>query len=167
MKKLAKLFPMFAPGLVALFFTVVGGVIGAFYQEYFDTRLEEEKALLEFRKEAYTEFFKGQTALQTLRRRGDSLSEAERNALDSEYRKSVTNARPFIAIFSSKPVVDAMANLFRSSYNYETCGGPRQIWLEEANLYQKMRQELFGSSSSQHVDDKNLVLLILNCQLPD
>ncbi|GEM_PF-2437342 len=169
MKKIADIFPMFAPGLVALFFTVAGGLMGAFYQQYFDTRLEEAKTLLELRKDAYIEFFKGQTVLRTLNKKWHSLSEAERINLDSEYNKLVKNALFFIALYSSKPVVDAMSDLFRTLYkdDYKNCDDPREKWLAEAKLYQEMRQELFGNTAGQHVDDKNLVLLMFDCRLLD
>lgn len=164
MKKLAQLF---GPGLVALFFTATGGLIGAYFQQYFDTRLQEEKTLLELRKDAYTAFFKGQAALQQLVNAGARLSEADAESMRAEYTRSVTNARFSVAIFSSKPVVDAMANFFLAHHHQEDCVGARQKWLDDAKIYQNMRQELFGSRASQRVDEKNLLLMMFNCRLRD
>jgi hypothetical protein len=154
---------------------VIGGIVVALAHQYFAVQLEQEKALFEVRKTAYSKFIEGQRALQDLRAKGSDP------VLEERYHLDVRSALFFIAVYSSKSTVDAVATFYQKYFTYEAC--PRQPqedwerywkrWRADVNIYQQIRKELFGAGivrrllyGSQTVDDEKIALLIQECVFP-
>ena len=172
MKRLLDQVPSLKQALVTLFLAFVGGVTGGLTQQYFAVQLEEEKKLLELRKDAYSDFFKGQAILQRLREM--PLSDGNRATLEQQYSNLVKNARFLIAIYSSKQVVESLADLFMLTGLNDKCGGTPEQWDKEVETYQNMRRELFGYDWrkllgikwNREVDDDKLMLMMFSCYRP-
>jgi len=140
---------------------VVGGAVVALVHQYFAVQLEQDKLLLTLRKEAYVDFFEGQAA----RRRGDT----------TEYETKVVKARFVIGVYGSKPTVEALWRYYDLYFrdDIQTCDEPRDKWVKDVHIYQRMRDELFGGGviqrfmhGDQRIDDDKLVMVIHNCRLP-
>jgi hypothetical protein len=145
----------------------LGAAFGAYWQQTYAVQLEKERTLLKIRMDAYTDFFKGQVA----RNRND----------EATYETLVQNARFPIAVYSSKPAVEALANYFEYS-GMSDCKGTKEKWQLDIKIYQQMRRELyeqdypsmyqrawsslFGESDSQQVDDDTMTKVIYVCRLP-
>ncbi len=158
------------PSLISAF---IGGAIVAVSNQFFAVQLEQEKTLLELRRSAYANFFRGQTLFQRVEQGG--LPKEESDRLWAEYNSLVREARFDIAVYSSKPIVDAMSNYFREYFPDErkNCSSSRRKMMDDINIYQQMRRELFGDNiiqkilrGSEKVDDDRMVLMIHHCLLP-
>jgi hypothetical protein len=145
---------------------VIGGIFGGAVQQYFAVELEQQRTLLDLRKAAYTKFFEGQAKLR------ESREQPENKALRQQSDEMIKLARFEIAVYGSKPTVDALWTYYQrsdieGSEAKNDCGTPRQRWQEDAAIYQGMRSELQTRwPFSNAVDDDKLVFLIHGCVMP-
>jgi hypothetical protein len=144
---------------------VIGGAVVALMNQYFATQLEQDKTLLQLRRSAYQDFFKGQGILQRLRSEPD-LSEAEKIALGKEQSVLIRNALFDIAVYSAKPTAAALAAYYKKYLTYGTCPDLRERWVADIETYKQMRRELFGGFFWHNLDDETMVLLVHNCLMP-
>jgi hypothetical protein len=149
----------------------LGAAFGAYLQQNYAVQLEKEKTLLTIRKEAYTDFFKGQVA---------------KDKDTATYETLVQQGRFGIGVYSSKPIVEALAKYFEYLHENEPiearCKDSREKWNLDVKIYQEMRRELYEDESltiyqrawrwlfpeepRQKVDDKTMWRVIYNCPVP-
>lgn len=148
---------------------VVGGVVVAFLHQFFAVQLEQHKTLLQIRKDAYSDFFEGQTALKLLP--AADINTDDYKKLEAQYRSKVINSRFMIGVYGSKPTVEAMWKYFDGSFPVGDCNGPNPR--DDIQIYQRMREELYSNGliqrivlGNQLVDDEKAALVIQNCRLP-
>jgi hypothetical protein len=146
----------------------LGAAFGAYWQQTYAIQLEKERTLLTIRKEAYNTFFAGQVAYH----KNDTAT----------YQSLVQHARFVIGVYSSKPTVEALADYFQY-LGVPVCVDAPKKWELDVKIYQQMRRELyedevvtiyqrvwrslFGDDHSQRVDDKTMLRVIYDCQLPE
>ena len=145
----------------------VGGVVTGEFRSRSDVQLQNQRYLLEVRKEAYTNYFEGQAGLQQAEDLEAIGLKEEAEKLRREYELRVKTSRFQIAVFSTKPVVNALAHYFRDYFKDEfgLCFGNHQKWIDDVKTYQNMRQEVFGDKIEQRVDDNDLSVLLFLCKL--
>jgi len=142
------------------------GTITARQQFLSDTQLQNQSYILEVRQNAYSNFFEGQAELvvsEGLEKAGLSDEAAK---LRTEYNLSVKTSLFQIVMFGSKQVNEALANHFRTRFNYGSCGDDIQRWQNEARIYQSMRDEVFGNDNRERIDDNTILALLFKCTLP-
>lgn len=155
------------PVFVTILVFVLGLVTG-WVGNLYNVQLQNQRYILELRQSAYSSYFEAQAILQQSRHlRAAGLTD-EADKLQQEFQLTVKQALFQIAIFSTKPVNEALAEYFRTTFpdEYGPCSGDRQVWLNDARIYQTMRQEVFGHGSDQTVDDETLLILLFGCTLP-
>ena len=160
----------FVPLLVAALTAVLGYISGSVIaQNKFlsDTQLQNQSYILELRQSAYNNFFSSQAKLQESERLANNGSTDEADKLRQEFNLEIRTARFQLAIFGTKPVIDALVKHFRTSYDYDRpCSDDQQTWENNAQIYQNMRLEVFGSDAEQRVDDSTLITLLYGCTPP-
>ena len=115
-----------------------------------------ETQRLEFKKEAYTDFLKGQTLLQ------------QGPAKEQEANQLITGAKLRIILLGSDKVLCSMAEYWASRFQYKECTDVEEK-RKDAAIYRHMRQEFFrtlGAPESPEIDDRILVPHLRNCVLP-
>jgi len=143
---------------------LTGGVLGYSLQNYYAMKQEEQKNLIESRKITYTSWFGGQSKLQQY---DDLLAMGKKEEADkiySDYMLQVKEARFRIAIFSTKPVVEALASYYEK-YFPTTSSNNYQKDKDDIKIYQQMRNEVFADNPEQKVDDRVLSILIFGIRL--
>jgi len=161
--RMKELPPVFVTVLV-----FVLGLVTGWVGNVYNVQLQNQRYILELRQSAYSNYFEGQAKLQQSRQlRGAGLTD-EADKLQTESNLTINQALFQIAIFSTKPVNEALAEYFRTRFpdEYDPCPGDRQAWLNDAKIYQTMRQEVFGPGSTEIVDDETLLILLFGCTLP-
>jgi hypothetical protein len=155
--------------LIPLVTAFLGFIFGSITEEnkyLSNVQLQNQSYILEVRQAAYTNFFEGQVKLQESELLEAQGLKDEAAKLRQEYNLAVKTALFQIAMFSTKPVNDAMAEHFQSISQYGPCVGDRQKWLNDVQIYQNMRQEVFGNNSEQKVDNNTMLILLFKCTLP-
>ena len=141
----------------------VGSLLGARFLLPVNVQFEQEKALLELRRSAYTEFFEGQARAYILRGYPNVAPE------DRENRIRVAKAKFFVAVFSRKQTAEAMADYWDKHVMRpepaDSCVS-RDKSLADALMYQRMRTELFGDAADQQIDADKMLILLYDCRLP-
>lgn len=143
----------------------VGGVVTGEFRSRSDVQLQNQRYLLEVRKETYTNYFEGQAGVQHAENLEAIGLKEEAEKVRHEYELRVKTSRFQIAVFSTKPVVKALASYFRIYFNLGPCFGNRQKWIDDVKTYQNMRQEVFGDEIKQRVDNNDLSVLLFLCKL--
>jgi hypothetical protein len=167
MPKRESLVQGFTVAIPTALLAALGAAFGAYWQQTYAVQLEKERTLLSIRKEAYNNFFSGQVA---------------QNTDPAKYQSLVQTALFPIAVYSTKPTVEAVAEYFKY-LGVPECGGAPEKWELDAKIYQQMRRELyedqnvtiyqriwsslFGEDHSQRVDDKTILRVIFACQPPN
>lgn len=147
---------------------VIGGIFGGAVQQYFAVQLEQQRTLLDVRKTAYTRFFQGQAKLKEWYTRGQPENDSEKRESD----EMIKLARFEIAVYGSKPTVDALWTYYQrpdieGSEAKNSCSGSPQRWRDDATIYQGVRSELQSRwLLSNAVDDDRLIFLIHGCVVP-
>jgi hypothetical protein len=167
MPKRESLVQGFTVAIPTALLAALGAAFGAYWQQTYAVQLEKERTLLSIRKEAYNNFFSGQVA---------------QNTDPAKYQSLVQTALFPIAVYSTKPTVEAVAEYFKY-LGVPECGDAPEKWELDAKIYQQMRRELyedqnvtiyqriwsslFGEDHSQRVDDKTILRVVFACQPPN
>jgi hypothetical protein len=157
------LMPTMISAFVTFLFGVIGVVIGASWQQHYAIQLEEQKNLLELRRKAYSDFFEGQTTLARLNTSQLSPDEAAR--MREKYANLVWNARFHIAVYASRPTVEALSDFYERYFPPGECSDP-QRFREDTKIYIRMREEHFAGREGENVPPEKMTRLILDCRLP-
>ena len=115
-----------------------------------------ETQRLEFKKQAYTDFLKGQTLLQ---QGPEKEQEAKQFIIDSKLR---------LILMGSDKVLCSMTEYWANKHQYKVCTDVDEK-RQDAAIYRHMRQEFFrtlGAPESPEIDDRILVPYLRECVLP-
>lgn len=115
-----------------------------------------ETQRLEFKKEAYTDFLKGQTLLQ------------QGPAKEQEANQLINSAKLRIILLGSDKVLCSMTEYWATKLQYKECTDIDEK-RRDAAIYRHMRQEFFrtlGAPEAPDLDDRILVPYLRNCVLP-
>jgi len=152
-----------AVGLIAF----VGSSLGAAVPRMFFESEEAKRNLLDARLGAYNDFFKGQAKQHLVAQLLRDNKESEATKARDEYFALVREARFRIGVYGTLSEINALTDYFRKYFPPFLCDEPRQKWLDDIKIYQRIRDGVFRGKSSEQVEDARLILLLFDCQLPD
>lgn len=164
--RISSMIPTFISAFFTFVFGVIGVVIGAGLQQPYAIQLEEQKNLLGLRKDAYTDFFKGQADLQLYDGNKAKYGKDYADQLNKEYEALVSKARFHIAVYGSKLTVETLASYYEKyDKTSQNCYDPEKF-RDDTNIYVRMREENLGAREENRVALEKLTLLIHHCRLP-
>jgi hypothetical protein len=165
-KSLWDLIKVFIPLVTAILTAILGFMLGSVTEEkkyIADVQLQNQSYILQQRQSAYTNFFEGQAKLRESQRLETAGSTDAAAKLHQEYELEINNAVFQIAISSTKQVNDSLARYFQTAFKYGPCVGDKQKLINDTQIYQSMRQEVFGNNSEERIDDQTMRILLFQC----
>jgi hypothetical protein len=150
-------------GLIAF----VGSSLGAAVPRVLFESEEAKRNLLDARLDAYNDFFKGQAKQKLVAQLLHDKKESEATKAREEYFALVDDARFRIGAYGTQSEINAITDYFRKYLPSPPCGDPRQKWLDDIKIYQRIREGVFRGKSSEQVEDARMIVLLFDCELPD
>jgi len=153
--KAPKPFDIFKGGTVPLLVAFVGfagGVIGSLVGPYLTAQHQTAKDITDRRVAVYQKFFAAQAKL--LQSTSPNSTKEEKDKLTKDYQQETKEARFEIGVFASAEVIQALVNWFETKDRTDQ----KDLWKEDAKIYQAMRKEIFGTRGK--VDDADLYNLL-------
>ncbi len=138
--------------LLVAFVGFAGGVIGSLVGPYLTAQHQTAKDITDRRVAVYQKFFAGQAKL--LESRSPNSTKEEKDKLTKDYQQETKEARFEIGVFASAEVIQALVNWFEKKDRTDQ----KDLWKEDAKIYQAMRKEIFGTRGK--VDDADLYNLL-------
>ena len=139
-------------GTIQLLVALVGFAGGALVGPYLTAQHQTAKDITDRRVAVYQKFFAGQAKL--LESKSPESTQEEKDKLTKEYRQEIKEARFEIGVFASPEVIQALVNWFKKQNRTDL----KDLWKEDAKIYQAMRKEIFGTRGK--VDDADLYNLL-------
>jgi len=150
--KTSKLLEILKGGAVPLLVAFVGFAGGALVGPYLTAQHQTEKDVTDRRVAAYKKFFAAQA--KRLQSGSPNSSKEDKKKLNDEYEQETKEAKFEIGVFGSPEVIRALVNWFDKKDRTDL----KDIWKEDAKIYQAMRREIFGRRGK--VDDADLYYLL-------
>ena len=150
--KASKLLEILKGGTVPLLVAFVGFAGGALVGPYLTAQHQTAKDITDRRVAVYQKFFAGQAKL--LESRSSESTKEQKDKLTQEYRQEIKEARFEIGVFASPEVIQALVNWFDKKDRTDL----KELWKEDAKIYQAMRSEIFGRRGK--IDDADLYYLL-------
>ena len=141
-------------GTIPLLVALVGFAGGALVGPYLTAQHQTEKDVTDRRVAAYKKFFAAQAKL--LQSGSPNLTEENKKKLTDEYEQETKEAKFEIGVFGSPEVIRALVNWFDKKDRTDL----KEIWKEDAKIYQAMRREIFGERGK--IDDADLYFLLFD-----
>ncbi len=132
---------------IAPLLSLLGVMAGASLQYYFSRSTEARKQLMMSRTTAYVDFIRATAGIALYQRRGNAEKEDENIAL-------MTDAKTRIAVYGSKPVVEALAAFWRGG---AALNSPERLHAFVV-VCQRMRED--STAKEEPVLDKELSQLL-------
>ena len=152
--KAPKPFDILKGGTVPLLVAFVGFAGGALVGPYLTAQHQTEKDVTDRRVAAYKKFFAAQA--KRLQSGSPNLSKEDKKKLNDEYEQETKEAKFEIGVFGSPEVIQALVNWF----DKKDRTGLKDLWKEDAKIYQAMRREIFGKRGK--IDDADLYYLLFD-----
>jgi membrane-associated HD superfamily phosphohydrolase len=138
--------------LLVAFVGFAGGVIGSLVGPYLTAQHQTAKDITDRRVAVYQKFFAAQAKL--LQSTAPNSTKEEKDKLTKDYQQETKEARFEIGVFASAEVIQALVNWFEKKDRTDQ----KDLWKEDAKIYQAMRKEIFGTRGK--VDDADLYNLL-------
>jgi hypothetical protein len=138
--------------LLVAFVGFAGGLIGSLVGPYLTAQHQTAKDVTDRRAAAYKKFFAAQA--KRLQSWSPNLTEEAKKKLNDQYEQETKEAKFEIGVFASPEVIQAIVNWFDKQNRTDL----KDLWKEDAKIYQAMRREIFGTTSK--VDDLDLYYLL-------
>jgi hypothetical protein len=155
--KISEPLEIFKGGTIPLLVAIVGvagGVIGSLIGPYLTAQHQTAKDVTDRRVAAYKKFFVAQAKrLQSL---APNSTEEVKKKLNDEYEQETKEAKFEIGVFGSPEVIQALVNWFDKKNRTDI----KDLWKEDAKIYQAMRREIFGKTGQ--VNDLDLYYLLFD-----
>jgi hypothetical protein len=145
-------------GTIQLLVAFISFAGGALVGPYLTAQHQTTKDITERRVAAYKKFFAAQAKLL---QSGSPDSEEEKDRLTREYQQETKEAKFEIGVFGSPEVIQALVKWFDKKKETDR----KELWREDAKIYQAMRKEIFGNSGK--VDDRDLYYLLFDYRPPN
>ena len=84
------------------------------------------------------------------------MSKEDKKKLNDEYEQETKEAKFEIGVFGSPEVIRALVNWFDKKDRTDL----KELWKEDAKIYQAMRREIFGKRGK--IDDADLYFLLFD-----
>ena len=126
-------------GAIPLLVALVGFAGGALVGPYLTAQHQTAKDTTDRRVAAYKKFFAAQAKL--LQSGSPNLTEENKKKLTDEYEQETKEAKFEIGVFGSPEVIQALVNWFDKKDRTDL----KDLWKEDAKIYQAMRGEIFGT----------------------
>ena len=140
--------------LLVAFVGLTGGLIGSLIGPYLTAQHQTAKDITDRRVAAYKTFFAAQA--KRLQSWSPNLTEEAKKKLNDEYEQETKEAKFEIGVFGSPEVIQALVNWFDKRNRTDL----KDLWREDAKIYQAMRREIFGKTGQ--VDDLDLYYLLFD-----
>lgn len=122
---------------ISFFLPIIGIIVGAILQYYFNKRFEENKQMDLLKIEAYTDFIKAINAI--------SISQKTNNKIkEFEYLILLADSKTRISVYGSDEVVNAISNLYRQGALLDNLESQKKM----IEVIQQMRKETFTENKS-------------------
>ena len=150
--KAPKPFEILKGGTIPLLVAFVGFAGGALVGPYLTAQHQTEKDVTDRRVAAYKKFFAAQA--KRLQSWSPNSTEETKKKLNDEYEQETKEAKFEIGVFGSPEVIKALVNWFDKQNRTDL----KDLWKEDAKIYQAMRREIFGRRGK--IDDCDLYYLL-------